>query len=164
MSVYKEWLYFMSQEGTEPPPFPSDAFDRQRQEYLSKKRKKTYRPDRLTIKNTNEEPEKKPSDARELIQKIYNMHSDLEKQLDYIEKNMHFIPQKLRDAVADPEKILKDHAVKIQKYEKEFEEKLIEILGESVFSAEKNKKSKKMAKRGRKLQKLRATKKWIPME
>ena len=155
----------MSQEGTDFPPSSSDALNWRRQEDLSKKRKKTYRPDRLTIKNAKEEePEKKTNDARELIQKIYDMHSDLEKQLDYIEKNLHFIPEKLRDAVADPEKILKDHAIKIQKYEKDFEEKLIGILGESVFSTEKNKKSKKMAKRGRKLQKLRATKKWIPME
>jgi len=103
-------------------------------------------------------------DAKEIIRKLYTMHQDLEQKLQYIEQNLHHIPEELKKIAEYPEKIIKDHDEIVAKYEKDLEDKVVAALGKSLYFGQKKKKKKKISKRGRKVQKLRGRKKWIPMQ
>lgn len=117
-----------------------------------------------SAEGTPEEAAKKESEAKEMIRKIYEMHQDLERQLDFVEKNLHFIPQQLKDIAAAPEKLIKDYDKIVEKFERELDEKMLAALGSSTFSIAKRKmREKKAQKKGRKGQFLGARKKWIPM-
>lgn len=144
--------------------------DPRRQRRKKKKRpsQRAYRPPHLKVREKKEdEPENKiPTeeellDAKQMLLKIYAMHADIASKLEFIERNKSVLPEELLIAAESPEKIIQDHDLIIEKFEKSLEEKISSILGTSIYLGEKKKAKKE--KYGRGVQKLRVKKNWLPM-
>lgn len=147
-----------------------DSENLEMEDEADKKRKKEKLPPRRSLsKNKALPPEDHrladTSDAKAMLRRIAEMFDDLENRLEYIHQNIHVLPKELQKFLTHPEEVIKNHDQLVEEYERRIEEKLITILGDKNFGLERKRRmNKKVKKRGRKAQKLRGQKKWIPMD
>lgn len=133
-----------------------------------KRAQRSARPKKLKkraeARSSREQKAPPGNEAKQMLKKIEGLYGQLEDQLAEVYQNLHILPLELQKLATEPEIFLKDHDVILQTYEEDMEAKLEKIFGRTKVLRKKRKKAKKKAKRGRKAQKLRAKKKWIPLD
>lgn len=104
------------------------------------------------------------SEAREMLQKIKEMHGDLEEKLNYVYNNLSLLPPALQKVAMEPERFLEEHEVIMKRFKSDLEKKLADIFGQMTIDKQKKLAAKMSAERGRKIQKLRGKNRWISLE
>lgn len=124
------------------------------------------RPKKLKAKAESQSTKKEEplSEAKQMIRRIEEMYGELEDKLQYVYDHIHLLPDDLQKIVHQPEVFVGEHKKILEIFEKDLEAKVINVLGESKFEAQKKRLKKKRAKKGRRAQKLRGKKRWIPLQ
>jgi hypothetical protein len=99
-----------------------------------------------------------------MLNRIREMHNDLEQKVNYIMDNKHLLPKQLHRVFDDPESLGEQHVKNIETVRRAFEDELINLLASEYLPAPDKKADKKELKRGRKAHKLRGRRGWISMD